>query len=464
MASTSSEIPEHRPAAEQELEAENQRLRRRTEDLERQVVEMRGRSGWARLPNRVFGVLFRLWTGGTVAARGKELELALGRWLNEEHRPDGRAVPPPRKEAAGFAIALASRFLRIGTVGLILGGIPVLVLVVQTSLLALQNRSISHQFEVTAKRESIKILTAEVQCEQGKCPKYDPRTRQEALKNLVQLSDDLDLSYMRLDNLNLIHLDFRGATIRNSNFNGSAFLGTDLSDAFIYNVSFENVTYGPRRLRGAQIVRTKFRGIRFFGIDLRSAKMHEVAFEDLDLSSASFEDARLEDVTFRRSDLSSASFEDARLEDVTFRRSNLEFASFEDARLEDVTFRRSNLEFASFEDAQLKEVTIHRTDLYGSKLEDALSLESIAVSNPEIRCRPDLLSPRSHPHLLVEPGVFFSRAKDSQQVETQSVNEMPWTDFIRYLSSPKYHKTQFRCATGEPHTSTSTSTSTSTGT
>lgn len=194
------------------------------------------------------------------------------------------------------------------------------VLVWQTALIAEQNQFFKEQNiklqeqidlqadqdRATRRTEVIANLYETVQGAEGLEPRANARTRGESVIEFVRLERiklksqkgrlpsyqrEVNLSFARLDNLNLSGADlseviFAGAWLQNtglsesdlssSNFQaalmeGTSFRMADLSNSNFEGSNFINVSFAHSNLRNANFVSAGVRGAEFLGSDLRGA-------------------------------------------------------------------------------------------------------------------------------------------------------------------------------------------------
>ncbi|MEM7235473.1 MAG: pentapeptide repeat-containing protein [Planctomycetota bacterium] len=235
-------------------------------------------------------------------------------FLERGKYPDG----DPRGPAARRAFVW--RIFSPGTAAVVGGGAvaigSLIVLAIQTALIAEQNRyfqqqnsAIQAQIDQQSRQESSRRRTEVIanlyELDESDDPRYDPRTRIEAVREYVELERNhllttgdegaslprVSLSQVDLEGLNLARHDFRsvelvGADLQQSDFNGANLAGADL--------------------RASLFLLTNFRGADLTEVNCEGCNLEQSQFADAVLAEAVLTSASVKGVTFFRADLRGA--------------------------------------------------------------------------------------------------------------------------------------------------------------
>ena len=158
---------------------------------------------------------------------------------------------------------------------------------------------------------------------------------------LEELGHRGEVESASLDGVDLSHRDLRGGSWSGATVSGSL-AGSDLSDAFITDVSFDRLDGANLVLGRASIVRTAFHGGRLLGVSFPEALLQDVTFDDVQLDLASMRFTRLQRVVFRNCrmhefDLSNSSFQSVLFDGCDLTGADFSKTSFERCELRGCT-------------------------------------------------------------------------------------------------------------------------------
>jgi hypothetical protein len=148
-----------------------------------------------------------------------------------------------------------------------------------------------------------------------------------------ELGHRAEIEGVRLEDVDLTHRDLRGSSWSRSVVAGSL-SNSDLADAILTDVRFEQADLANVSLRNASLVRVEFTGGRLLGLSMPEALIRDVTFRDLQLDLAGMRFATLDRVTFSNcrmleADLSNSTMQSVRFEDCDMTGVDLSKVSFD---------------------------------------------------------------------------------------------------------------------------------------
>lgn len=205
-----------------------------------------------------------------------------------------------------------------------------------------------------------------------------------------------DLSGLNLQNLDLAQLDFKRATLSQSDLFGTDLTGSNLRDVDLRAARLDRVTlirsnFDGADLTGVTLLRpTSFSSLTenlaeassFKGVQMANAK----AFGQF--NGFNFEGANLKNTTFApfnetgfiehiwRTKLESANLAETNLENADMTYVSARYANFRNANLKNVSFRFADLSQAKFAGADLSNVDFTGADLDETDFRDAKGLDA----------------------------------------------------------------------------------------
>jgi uncharacterized protein YjbI with pentapeptide repeats len=169
--------------------------------------------------------------------------------------------------------------------------------------------------------------------------------------------DHSDLSGGLLYDANLPQISFNYSKLRQvdltrANLEYASGIGSDLSEAKLFNAILKNSTLTDANLTKASLNSVDFTNSKCVSVSFTEAKLYNAVFCQADLRCADFKSIEANNADFQDSDCSFANFNDASLPDVKMRNTILRNATFRNALLNSVVFEGSDLTNVDFRGAQ----------------------------------------------------------------------------------------------------------------
>jgi uncharacterized protein YjbI with pentapeptide repeats len=181
----------------------------------------------------------------------------------------------------------------------------------------------------------------------------------------------LDLSEIRITNVDCLGCGFRGSILRDTSFAGVNLQESNLIDADLSSSDFIRASFKDANLLGANLERSDFIGSSFIRANLSQANMKNSAFARALFMSADLSNANLESSNFENADLSYSSLDNSNLNGTNLSGATLEFADLSGASLEDANLAQANLVNV----LSLSEQQIMKSRLCQTLLPDGFSLD-----------------------------------------------------------------------------------------
>ncbi len=333
------------------------------------------------------------------------------------------ATPWPEHETRDISAAFASRFIRIGAFGILIGLIPAIILAFQTALMIIQVWQVNVQNEIVREQN---VLTRQQfavgystqlkhQIYAGECTdKSDPTTctpselpgvRADAAQAVFRLADIANqgepekrvscgararLKGALLQGADLSELDFARVNMDQSVFDGATLTGTRFEGASLKNSSWKQARLSETELDRAKLVSASFERARINDSSLIAANLQGASFEraiikDTNMSNARFylddkpvlrdrgqttdfsKAETLSDVSFDGANLIKANFSGKSWLRLSFEKSTLTQSSFANATLTKSSFKDANLEGANLQGATLIDVNLEGANMKGAQ-------------------------------------------------------------------------------------------------
>lgn len=316
------------------------------------------------------------------------------RWIKKGEKDDFEPA------ARDFISALLTRILKISTIGIILGVLPLLTVLIQTYLIYNQNKIISQQnalsgFEQASRfREILENPLNKVEAEKSNASEK-PKPNLSAIDQIVLLGEEqTDLVVQSLKPL---------LTDKNAVVSSGAFIALQRllthprlnireqaeralasgerwdRDSFNLAVNLNNIDLGNVHLDGA-----KLRKAQLQGADLRSTFLSNADLSEANLDSADLSQSDLIGVKLKRANLSCGSMENSDLTNAdleSFNGSAVSSSDYSDDKIpgvnragggaglcHGVNLDRAKLTYANLENADLSYAYLRYVDLTGAKL------------------------------------------------------------------------------------------------
>jgi len=129
-----------------------------------------------------------------------------------------------------------------------------------------------------------------------------------------------DLSGMTFDGVS-----FREAILTGAKLDGSSFVGCDFRHAELCRMSAQNCDFQSVQFSGAQVVRTKFNGSNLHGLDLRGFDLKDCDFRGTHLQGVNFRGSDIQNVDLSTSNLVNADLHQVRYDSRTIFRMAIRF-------------------------------------------------------------------------------------------------------------------------------------------
>jgi uncharacterized protein YjbI with pentapeptide repeats len=278
----------------------------------------------------------------------------------------------------------------------------------------------------------------------------DEQTRLDAIIKLATLSPVIDLSHLKLDNLNLDARVYKQTSRNQWDFSSST-----LSNSSLTNIpeadqdTLKALPDPPARGEGRQFVLP--RQFVFDRSNIRSAK-----FDKSHLSLSSFDGANIEDAKFQDARLLDASFSRATLINVDFSRASLSappwlFTDFMRAKLINVNFSNANLRNVQFASAEIKEVNFTDTAWWLASGWNEQQIDQLEKAFPHAR----YLNSDGYRRGLSEKTVDVENARERKDAAAvaMALNDLAWYRAIHGLELAEAEEEVSRALQGNPNES-----------
>ncbi|AFY99639.1 pentapeptide repeat-containing protein [Calothrix sp. PCC 6303] len=177
------------------------------------------------------------------------------------------------------------------------------------------------------------------------------------------------LSFLDLQNCNLIYKDLCRANFERANLVGANLLRANLGLANLVGADLLRANLGLANLYGANLERANLVGADLGGANLERANLVGADLEGANLGWANLKGANLVGANLVGARLSHVNLPQVNLPQVNLQQVNLEWASLEGANLEGANLEGANLEGANLEGANLKGANLERANLEWASLE-----------------------------------------------------------------------------------------------
>jgi uncharacterized protein YjbI with pentapeptide repeats len=309
-------------------------------------------------------------------------------YFHGTYEPRG-ATPWPELETRDITAALASRFLRIGAFGILVGLIPAIILAFQTALMLIQvwqvnvqNDIVREQNVLTRQQFAVGYSTQlKQQVYAGDCtdrtdpatctPSELPGVRADAVQALVRLADIASQGEVSEDTS---RARIKGALLQQADLSGMDFARVDLD-----HTVFDYATLTQTSLDHASLKDASFAHARIDDSTFNNARLPDAKFERVRINDSSFEGANLQGVSFEKAIIKQTSMRNARfyLDDKPVLRDRGQIADFSTAEtLSDVNFDGANLIKANFSGKNWLRLSFKTSDLTQSSFANATLTKS----------------------------------------------------------------------------------------
>ncbi len=384
-------------------------------------------------------------SAGDIAARviaGAELQDAWRSWM-----PVAREARKPRdlfnQESADLVAAMSSRVIRVGTIGLVVAALPMV-------MLAWQNFLIRRQVELQASdnlivhRTQLLATIYELWCEpavpvpvdggdtDGSVADADTPSSQETTlededadsktvcfpRAPLRARQEAAIAFAKIERERNTGIDLSKADLRKAKLNGANFRQANLSEAWLSEADLSEADLREADLRKAQFLGADLSGAKLLKVNLSDSFLNGADFSGADLTEAILNgsdltafpddnpvilvDAVLRDSLLVEVDLQEAVLIGADIRGAALRGADLRHALISNADLRETDLARADLSYAELIEADLSEANfsgaiLFGADLSGADLSGALNLSweqiDIAVGNTETKLPANLSMP-----------------------------------------------------------------------
>jgi uncharacterized protein YjbI with pentapeptide repeats len=190
----------------------------------------------------------------------------------------------------------------------------------------------------------------------------------------ISIEPDADLSFLRLDSLNLNDADLQRALLVSSELGytqlqDANLAGADLTAANLYHTNLNGAHLENAILGSAQLRQTKLNGAHLEGANLNQAKISGAELTDAHLEGAYLQNAQLFNTQLNDANLDGAHLEGAKFNRVWFTRASLRGAFLNGANLRELCFfEDTDLTGADLTDADIRAANLSKANLTGAIL------------------------------------------------------------------------------------------------
>mgnify|MGYP000008514632 CR=1 FL=1 len=189
--------------------------------------------------------------------------------------------------------------------------------------------------------------------------------------------------------LNLSGVDFRGAALKEVQFEKSQLDGANLQHADLCQAKLQYAVLWGAELQDANLIGANLEDAKLGGADLQDAKLDRANLEDAKLGGADLQDAKLDRANLKNADLVGAKLQGAKLARADLRDAKLIIANMQNADLLRANLQGAKLDGADLQGAKLDGSNLQNADLAGANLQgvklDEANLQGAKLDGADLR-------------------------------------------------------------------------------
>ena len=189
--------------------------------------------------------------------------------------------------------------------------------------------------------------------------------------------------------LNLSGVDFRGAHLKEVQFEKSQLDGANLQHADLCQAKLQYAVLWGAELQDANLIGANLEDAKLGGADLQDAKLDRANLEDAKLGGADLQDAKLDRANLKNADLVGAKLQGAKLARADLRDAKLIIANMQNADLLRANLQGAKLDGADLQGAKLDGSNLQNADLAGANLQgvklDEANLQGATLEGADLR-------------------------------------------------------------------------------
>ncbi len=347
------------------MENQEEDIKQRLRQLEIDNVRLRAELEAHRAGHKVSSGASKYFTQGTARVlAGKKLKSSVRQLFDE--LPSGKVS---KDTIVDVTVHLILRLTRIGIFAIIAALGPLLIMVVQTYILGMQNDKLEIQNHLLGKQNQ--RLDQQINLEEGNrrssliffmsniMDRIDEEMRRRTDRSLsdpligriVSLSQGLrPYRYLENDSLTPRQLSPERGQLLFSLINSNL-------DQTTYDKIFARANFNYADLREANFTNAYLKGAKLADSYFYKANFNQANLENADLSNAYLEEATFRTTKMDGANLGNANLRKSRMEDISLVGGNLAFADMREIYL-DGDFRNSNLEGIKIQEATITNVNL----------------------------------------------------------------------------------------------------------
>ena len=189
--------------------------------------------------------------------------------------------------------------------------------------------------------------------------------------------------------LNLSGVDFRGAALKEVQFEKSQLDGANLQHADLCQAKLQYAVLWGAELQDANLIGANLEDAKLGGADLQDAKLDRANLEDAKLGGADLQDAKLDRANLKNADLVGAKLQGAKLARADLRDAKLIIANMQNADLLRANLQGAKLDGADLQGAKLDGSNLQNADLAGANLQgvklDEANLQGATLGGADLQ-------------------------------------------------------------------------------